>query len=414
VPLRAPSPQPSPPRGEGVHTLVVAALSARTLAESAAQAGWRVIALDLFGDLDTRHASARWAPIGDPATLAIDAQRLRAALDEAAREPGVIGWVAGSGFEGAPELLDAGPAALPRLGMPADAVRALRDPRLFFATLDRLNLPHPATRFDAPTDPTGWLVKRSGGTGGWHIRAAAAGAASTATSASASHPTSQPDRYFQRAQDGTPMSALFLADGHGARVVALNQLTVRALGGHPHVYRGAIGPIDDAALQARIEAALALLVPAFALRGLASLDFIDAGGVPQLLEINPRPSASMALHTRAWPGGLMRAHVEALHGRLPARPAAHPPGLRGTETLFARRACRVSAALAAQLAAAPDCHDLPHTADAAGTAFAQADPVCSVSAQGATLAAVQQALATRLGWVAAQLESTTTMPRTSS
>jgi predicted ATP-grasp superfamily ATP-dependent carboligase len=380
-------------RGEGVHTLVVAAISARTLAESAAQAGWRVVALDLFGDLDTRLASARWAQIGDPATLVIDAQRLRTALEEAAREPGVIGWVAGSGFEAMPSLLDAGPASLPRLGMASDAVRALRDPRHFFATLDRLNLPHPAIALDAPADATGWLVKRSGGTGGWHIRDAA----------HASH--LHPDSYFQRTQDGAPMSALFLADGISARLVALNHLTVRALGSHPHVYRGAIGPIADAALQSHVDAALAQLVPAFALRGLASLDFIAANGVPFVLEINPRPSASMALHANAWPGGLMRAHVEAVQGRLPETPAVHPPGLCGTEILFARRAGHVSDSLAAQLAAATDCHDLP----AAGTQFAQADPVCSVSAQCATLAAVQQALADRLGEIATQLEPTTTM-----
>ena len=209
------------------------------------------------------------------------------------------------------------------------------------------------------------------------------------------------------------MSALFLADGRSARLVALNHLTVRALGSHPHVYRGAIGPIADAALRARVEAALALLVPAFALRGLASLDFIAAEGVPQLLEINPRPSASMALHANTWPGGLMRAHVDAAQGRLPKTPATHPPGLRGTEILFARRACTVSAALAAQLSTATDCHDLPHPGGTAGMRFAQADPVCSVSAQGETLATVQQALAARLGEIAAQLEPTTTMQGTS-
>ena len=381
-------------------TLVVAALSARTLAEATALAGWRVIALDLFGDLDTRRASVRWAGIGATAALAIDPQRLSAALDDAAHEPGVIGWVAGSGFEGALALLDAGPASLPHLGMASAAVRDLRDPRHFFATLDRLGLAHPPTRFSAPVDAKGWLVKRAGGTGGWHIR--------DASRVRHRHA----DSYLQRRLDGVPMSALFLADGRGARLVALNLLSVRALGAHPCVYRGAIGPIDDAGLQAKVEAALARLAPAFALRGLASLDFIAADGVPQLLEINPRPSASMALHADAWAGGLMRAHVEAVLGRLPDTPAAHQPGLRGTEVLYARRASSLGASLAGQLAVATDCHDLP----AAGTQFAPADPVCSVSAQGADVPAVQRALAERSAWIAARLDPiatdpTTTLPR---
>ena len=384
--------------GEGSKppTLVVAALSARTLAESAAQAGWRVIALDLFGDLDTRRASARWVSIGEPGVLAIDARRLRAALNDAAHEPGVIGWVAGSGFEGALTLLDAGPASLPRLGMASAAVRDLRDPRHFFATLDRLGLARPSTRFNAPVDTKGWLVKRAGGTGGWHIRDASGTRHRHA------------DSYFQRRQEGVPMSALFLADGRGARWVALNQLTVRALGAHPCVYRGAIGPIDDTDLQSKLEAALALLVPAFGLRGLASLDFIAADGVPQLLEINPRPSASMALHANAWPGGLMRAHVEAAQGRLPAIPAAHLPGLRGTEILYARHAGSLGTALAGQLAAATDCHDLP----TANTQFAPADPVCSISAQGSDVAAVQRALAERRAGILARLDPATTDPET--
>ena len=182
---------------------------------------------------------------------------------------------------------------------------------------------------------------------------------------------------------------------------------MRALGGHPCVYRGAIGPIDDAGLQSKLEAALARLVPAFALRGLASLDFIAVDGAPQFLEINPRPSASMALHANAWPGGLMRAHVEAAQGRLPETSAVHLRGLRGTEILYARRAGTLNATLTAQLAAATDCHDLP----AAGTQFAPADPVCSVSAQGSDVPAVQRALAERGAWIAAQLDPTTTMPR---
>lgn len=369
-------------------TLVVAGVSVRTLAESAAQGGYRVIALDLFGDADTRRASARWAGIGVPGSLAIDAARLRTALAEAADEPGVIGWVAGSGFEGATELLDIAPTALPRLGMATADLRALRDPRHFFATLGALGLAHPPVAFEPPASAAGWLVKRAGGTGGWHIRDAARPGSLHA------------DTYWQAQAEGMPMSVLFLADGRRGLRLALNRLTVRALGVHPHVYRGAIGPIDDAALAERIDALLAQLVPAFALRGLASLDFIrSADGTPLLLEINPRPSASMALHAHALQGGLMRAHVDAVCGRLPDD-IAPASGLRGTEILFARRACSVPSALADALADAPDCHDLPD----AGTTFAAGDPVCSVSAVGADPATVDAALRERRRDIADRLE----------
>ena len=374
-------------------TLVVAGLSARALAESAAQGGWRVVALDLFGDTDTRRASPHWLPIGDAASLAIDGPALCDALAAVARLPGVVGWVAGSGFEAAPEWLDAAPSSLPLLGMGSAAVRALREPHHFFATLTRLGFAHPPTLFDAPSDTAGWLVKRFGGSGGWHIRAAAHAGAPRA------------DSYYQRELDGVPMSALFLADGRHARIVALNRLIVRPLGSHPHVYRGAIGPIHDPRLQDRVDTALAALVPAFGLRGLASLDFIAVGAVPHVLEINPRHSASMVLHAAALPAGLLRAHVDALRGALPAQ-ARHPVGLRGTEILFASHRGSVSPAVAATLATLPYCHDLP----AAGSAFNAGDPVCSVSAEGADADAVERGLRDRLAAIASLLAQRVTEP----
>jgi len=343
-------------------TVVVAALSARVLAESARQAGWRVVALDLFGDADTRRACVRWHRIGEPGSCAIDAALLRPALAAAARETGAIGWVAGSGFEAAPELLETPVPGLPLLGMGAAALRRARDPASFFGLLDRLGLAHPAVAFEPPANPEGWLLKSAAGSGGWHIRHASEGAAGAPS-------------YWQRVQAGTPMSALFLADGTRAQLVALNRLIVQPLDALPYVYAGAVGPVRDEALARRLEQALSALVPALELRGLASLDFLADRGEAWLLEINARPSATMALHERAWPGGLLRAHVHALEGELPAVAPASAAGVRGCRTVFAQRECRVGLALAAELAQSPNCHDLP----APGLRFGRGEPVCTVS-----------------------------------
>ena len=89
--------------------MAVAALSARALAEWARADGRPVLALDAFGDADTRRAAVRWAGIGSAEGLRIDGQRL---LDELAR-PGLQVWVAGSGFEAQPELLEAAASRLP-------------------------------------------------------------------------------------------------------------------------------------------------------------------------------------------------------------------------------------------------------------------------------------------------------------
>ncbi len=371
-------------------TLVVAARSARLLAEAAARDGYEVIALDVYGDADTRRAAQRWIDIGDDGAAArIAGPRLLAALDEAARVPGVVGWVAGSDFECEPALLAQGATRLRLLGTAAEAVAQLRDPAGFVAALYALGLPHPEVAFASPADPRGWLCKQSLATGGWHIRRA-----------DDPHPVDPARRpYWQREAAGRPMSALFVATAEGVQLVGFNALIVRPLGAHPYVYRGAIGPVElPQAVDAALREAIARLAARFALRGLASLDFLQDGERWALLEINPRPSASMALYADH---PLMRAHVHACtsdatlaHVPVRAEPVealATQAPLRGHEIVFARQAFCLSPAQAALLAGAGDCHDLP----AAGTAFAAGDPVCSVSALGNNADAVAAALAVR-------------------
>jgi predicted ATP-grasp superfamily ATP-dependent carboligase len=154
--------------------IAIAGLSVRALAEAARRDGLEVLALDLFGDADTLAASAQWQPIGDSATLQIDAQMLLAALRQAAAAGELLGWVAGSGFDGRPDLLAAGQAVLPLLGCPPEAVAAVRHPQRFFATLDAWGMPHPEVAFRRPPEGAGWLHKQAGSSGGTQVRPAQA------------------------------------------------------------------------------------------------------------------------------------------------------------------------------------------------------------------------------------------------
>ena len=80
--------------------LAVASLSARWLAESAQRSGQRAVALDLFGDVDTRRAAAAWYRIGEPGSMQIDIDRLLRVLRRLYRAGRIDGWVAGAGFDG--------------------------------------------------------------------------------------------------------------------------------------------------------------------------------------------------------------------------------------------------------------------------------------------------------------------------
>ena len=357
-------------------TLIAAAgLSARALVDAAVREGFEVIALDLFGDVDTRAAARQWLPIGEPAAMRIDDAALIDALRSLAQRGDVAGWIVGSGFEGRPDLLERGSALLPLIGNAPDAVRSVRDPATFFAALDAAGIGHPEVRFDQPIDPSldqsldpdGWLLKDAGGCGGWQVRRADAAAAATLA----------PGHYLQRQLPGEPMSATFVANGRHACVLGFNRLLTRGFGAHPFVFCGAIGPVSvprevDAALRAAADA----LSAAFGLRGLGSIDFMRDGSSVGVLEVNPRPPASIALYRDA---GVVRAHLQAcLHGELPPLLATHSGPVEGFEIVFARRALRIGPEAAARLAVWPRCHDRP----AAGVSFGVGDPVCTLAASG--------------------------------
>ena len=357
--------------------LAVAAVSARMLAEAAACDGYAVVALDLFGDTDTRRVSTHWGSIVAAGSLRLDAARVLEALQALARQHGdaVIGWVPGSGFEAHPELLEAGAQVLPIIGTPADAVRRVRDPDQFFGALAAHGIPHPPVRLDAPADPEGWLLKDARGCGGWHIRHAAA-----------ARDVARPDGswYFQREMPGVPMSATFIANGEQAMLLGLNELIVRPVGARPHVYGGCIGPAAvPPDLARRIGDAVRVLSAEFGLRGWCSLDFMRDGDIFGVLEVNPRPPASLSLYTQR---GLIDAQLRAcLHGELPRTEAFAPQRVAGVEIIYARRALTLTPAGAQHLASRPDVHDLP----AAGAQFAAGDPICSLSATGDSVGQVR-------------------------
>ncbi len=376
-------------------TLIVAGLSSRMMAESAAQAGLRVAALDLFGDADTRHVAARWEPIGAAGTMAVDGEHLLAALRRLRDTEHPSGWVAGSGFEQRPELLDAGHALVPLFGNSAATVRGVKQPGVFFPLLAALGIAHPETRLEMPRDPSGWLCKAVGGTGGWHIRQLAAeDAADTSGTVSTISTDSAVDttRYFQRRSPGLPMSALFVAHRRGVQLVGISLQRIAAHHDCPYLFQGAAGPsILPAAAMARLVEIVHCIARETGLLGLNSIDFLFDAPELTVLEVNPRPPASMALYADACPRGLMHAHLQACRGATPEPPAVRQAGVRGFQIVFAQEAAQVNATLAAALMRTGWCHDIP----VPGTYVAAGHPFCSVSATGAATGALDAELCLR-------------------
>ncbi|MBN3751317.1 ATP-grasp domain-containing protein [Paraburkholderia sp. Tr-20389] len=345
--------------------VAVVGLSARMLAQSAADAGYQVAALDLFGDRDTRRYAKLWLDTGGSG-LSLDRAKLHAALDRVARLPRLTGYIAGSGIEPHIGWLH-DTARLPRLiGNDADATAAVRDPARFFALLGELGFAHPEIAFERPAQPEGWLRKAADGCGGTHIL-----------------PAGQTDAhsgYFQRVGKGLSMSALFIAARREACVIGHAEQLHITSGALPYLHVGSLGPVDlPAHIAQQVDRVVRSITARANLVGINSLDFLLDGDAIRVLEVNARPSSTMALYERAWrdawPRGLLAAHIDAcLHGRLPTARVGAPQCRAAQQVVFAPHAFTVTRRFSDALFVDPVCHDIPH----AGTRIEAGHPVCTV------------------------------------
>ena len=368
-------------------TVLIAAFSARALAKSARRAGYRPLTVDCFGDTDTVAAAEASKCLPARVQVGFTPRPLIAALEElaagAASPP--IGLVLGAGFECNPRLVARLGERFPLIGNDAETIRRAKDPEHLFRVLDDLGVPHPATQTAPPADPDGWLMKRVGGSGGLHIHVCPA------------NPRPDRRRYFQRRIDGEPISLLGLVSDKSAAFAISRQWT-SPLARRPFRYGGAAGSLLlDPDLEARlIEMSLAVS-ETLALKGIVSFDYLVHEGAPSLIEVNPRPGASLDVFDDV-SGTLFEAHMEAARGGDPAAILSegwHPPVARAVSVLYADRG-----SLTVGDVAWPDwAADRP----APGTPIQRGQPLATVMAEGHDLDDVQSTCVQRLGTLDALL-----------
>jgi uncharacterized protein len=292
-------------------SILIVAISGRGLARAAQRAGYVPLVLDFFCDSDTEEIAHDCRKFAGPIKLGIQAEALMGELSQlatAAPSP-VLGCLAGAGFEDRPELLSEIAARWALLGNERETVARIKSME-FFNTLDRLHIPHPPTQLEPPEED-GWLVKSRGGAGGSHVADFAVGQKLRAAA------------YYQRKVTGPSVSALFVANGNNARVLGFSEQWTAPTSTSPYRYGGAARP---AAVPTRAETdmveAVTEVAQAFELKGLGSADFIveASTGVPLLLELNPRPGATLDIFDSE-EEPLLGLHVGAvLEGKLPGRP----------------------------------------------------------------------------------------------
>lgn len=355
----------------GRGTALVIAASAATLSRSLRRGGWTPSAIDGFGDMDTQDCCSAYqvVPFSDSG---FDAAALRSAIDRASADIAIYG----GGLDSQPDAIEYLARRHTLIGNTAATVRLAKTPRPYFELLAKLGIPFPETCFDPPPAPNDWLLKHGHSEGG------------TGVGMASEQAPPRPDRYFQRRLPGPPMSALFLADGAEFRIIGFNTQWTAADTSRPFRFAGAINraALNDAQRDT-VRDIVRRLVPALELRGLNSLDFMaDSRGEIRALEVNPRPSATMALYDDDFPAGLAQIHIDACRGALPkGLTPTHP--VRAFQILYAPH----DAAPVATLEWPPWCRDLPGP----GFRIGKGAPLCTITAEGPDEAAALRSIETR-------------------
>lgn len=339
--------------------LLIAAISGRALAAAARRAGYRPLVADFFCDTDTVALAERARTLPGDLRNGIDMARLIETLHRLAGGDRPVALVLGSGFERRPDIVDEVARHFPLAGCGGDTIRRVKDPRSLAADCAELGIPHPAFSRDALPDPENWVVKTAGGAGGAHVTRVNGDAEA-------------PGRYFQRFVPGQSVSALFVADRRQASVVGLSRQWTSPTPDAPYRYGGAVRMRRiDRRDAVKIGGWLSRLTQRTGLAGLCSADFIRNGDGYHLVEINPRPGATLDIFDSA-EAPLIEAHVGASRGEAFRVPR------------FVDSMASMITYASAPVAHFPDIAWPDWTADrqSAGTRLAAGDPVCTVFARG--------------------------------
>jgi len=349
--------------------LLLAGVSTRAAAESAARAGFAVTALDAFADID-QHSTVR--ALSMARDFGVRFTSPAAARAAKTIESDAVAYL--SGFENHPKAIAALAAGRELLGNPPSVVSLVRDPGLVARALRRRGVAALRVRLNAPRQGK-WIVKPLASGGGRGVRVWRAGARLPRGS------------YLQQFVDGTPGSVVFVAAAGRATPLAVTRQIIAdpAFGAAGFQYCGNIlEPVTDARFVRRASAIARAVAAEFGLVGVNGVDFVARDGVPYLVEVNPRWSASVELVERAHGFPVFDAHVKACRlGVLPdfdLRDRDRRIDATGKAIVFARHDVVIgdtSSWIPAGI------RDVPH----AGERIAAGRPVCTVLAEGRDAAA---------------------------
>lgn len=314
--------------------LVVVGASARAFSASAARTGRQVYAADLFADLDLRACTAAAVHVPD------EPGGYPQGLVAAARTFPAGGFCYVGGLENHPAVVEAIARDRPLLGSPTAAVATVRDPWSLQRLLHAAGLAVPECQqgpHGLPRDGS-FLRKPLAGAGGRGIVVWDAAAPPTAAAC-----------LWQRRLTGEPWSAAYVVSAAGGELLGMSRQLIGEAWCHARGFAycgsldvplaGAPRALHDQFLQ------LAPALAACGLRGVVGADaVVDPEGRAWVVEINPRPTASMELVERATGRSIAASHLAACcNAPPPPAPATQAARHWAKAVLFALRPLVVDA-----------------------------------------------------------------------
>ena len=304
--------------------------SVRAAIESAAKAGHTAIAVDLFGDVDTRESAI--------ATHVVE--NYPEGFLEFAKKIQANHFVYTGGLENWPRVVKKIAEEIPIAGNNAEVLSRVRNPFELDSVLHENSIPHPQVSLQFPGEGV-WLRKSMRSCGGLRVELADV----------ASNPNDDwrsCDVYFQEFVPGESTSAVFVASDYSAQLIGstlqLHAAQVGSSDDQPFTYRGSIGPrrMSDSE-RAQWQSIGNALVRDFKLNGIFGVDAIlsphDRNKVVMPIEVNPRFVASAEIFERAYGWSAIASHLDPNFAG-PSRVQLPDQGLQdGKLIVYAKQDC---------------------------------------------------------------------------
>ena len=134
-------------------SVIIAAISSRAYVQAAVTAGFEVIAIDAFTDVDTQKLALQVHKINCD-ERGFNADELLSLLQRLDLS-GFEGFCFGAGFEAQPELLTKISKLLPVLGNLPEVVEQIKNPQIFAALCDVFEMPTPIISMMRPRHSLG-------------------------------------------------------------------------------------------------------------------------------------------------------------------------------------------------------------------------------------------------------------------